>query len=125
MDLFASDWIFIINGNGETKERKMRGAIEKIMRTVFLLLLSVFYTLTFFFFLTHDISFNTFVVYLLHRRRFIFSLIIFLLQKLLFSRVHATLQPAPSVGPSVGPSVRRSVGNTLLFFVFLGRLELF
>ena len=36
---------------------------------------------------------------------------------LVFSRVHATLQPAPSVGPSVR--------NTLLFFVFLGHLELF
>ena len=39
----------------------------------------------------------------------------------IFSRVHATLWPALSVGPSV----RRSVGNTLLFCVFLGRLELF
>ena len=29
-----------------------------------------------------------------------------------FSRVHATLQPAPSVGRSVGPSVGPSVGNT-------------
>ena len=47
------------------------------------------------------------------------------LKLIIFSRVHATLQPAPSVGPSVGPSVRRSVGNTLLFVVFLGRLELF
>ena len=34
-----------------------------------------------------------------------------------FSRVHATLQPAPSVGRSVGRSVR----NTLFFCVFLGR----
>ena len=40
-----------------------------------------------------------------------------LLMKKIFSRVHATLQPAPSVRPSVG--------NTLLFFIFLGRLELF
>ena len=42
MDLFASDWIFIINGNGETKERKMRNAIEKIMRAAF------FYSFPFF-----------------------------------------------------------------------------
>ena len=35
----------------------------------------------------------------------------------IFSRMHATLQPALSFGPSVG--------NTLLFFVFLGQLELF
>ena len=44
-----------------------------------------------------------------------------------FSRVHATLQPAPSVGRSVCPSVGRSI--TLSFFasflVILGYLELF
>ena len=37
-----------------------------------------------------------------------------------FSRVHATLQPAPSVGRSVG----LSVGNTLLFCVVFGHFEL-
>ena len=36
-----------------------------------------------------------------------------LLDHLVFSRVHATLQPAPSVGPSVGLSVRRSVGPSV------------
>ena len=43
---------------------------------------------------------------------------------LLFSRVHATLQPALSVRPSVGPSVRwsvrPSVRHTLLFLGFCG-----
>ena len=39
-----------------------------------------------------------------------------LLEKFLFSRVHATLQPAPSVGRLVGRSVR----NTLLFCVIFG-----
>ena len=38
---------------------------------------------------------------------------------LVFSRVHATLQPALSVGRSVGWSVGRSVGHTLLFFMIL------
>ena len=44
---------------------------------------------------------------------------------LFFSRVHATLKPAWSVGPSVrhwrsvSPSVRRSVCQTFLFLLFL------
>ena len=44
-----------------------------------------------------------------------------------FSRVHATLQSAPSVRPSVGPSVGPSVTLCFfaLFFVILGCLELF
>ena len=58
-----------------------------------------------------------------------FSFFFFPFFSFFFSRVHATLQPAPSVGPSVGLSISPSfgplVGNTLLFFVFLGRLELF
>ena len=37
----------------------------------------------------------------------------------IFSRVHATLQPALSVGRSVGRLVGLSVGHTLLFFIIL------
>ena len=48
-----------------------------------------------------------------NRRRKKLSMKVFPL--LVFSRVHATLQPALSVGRSVG----RSVGHVLLFFMIL------
>ena len=43
---------------------------------------------------------------------------VFFQEAVIFSRVHATLQPALSVGRSVGPSVGRSVGpwKILTFF---------
>ena len=42
-----------------------------------------------------------------------------IMENYIFSRVHATLQPALSVGRLVGWSVGRLVRHALLFFVIL------